>query len=573
MTNVKKDPLKRIKQISDTYDESMFIIDSSEESYDQNFGNAVVKSDIADKDLTDLRRDSKEIFTKSRSTLIYHDIYEVDVMKDFLFTRDFKLSAPAAVMMNDEYKVTLLFNPFATSRICNNYKEVAAVLEHETLHILNKHLYLARYIYKDIEPMMLNIAFDTEINQMVKLPLPDNHVDLDFFNKFFKTNALPNKNAPYYVREMLASSVYKQRQEDMQNIKEQLEKMSSEELEQICKKCADGDYYGGEILKKSIQENNYDQWKDVDHLDSDGKSERDIDSPNKKSGGSGNGSEETESSDESDKTGGSNFNEKSYSEEEMRKSLNDIAEKAKKQIRIKKNEESQKESYRQKIRELRSQESRSSHGSGNSKEIYTVKSIPSRIKWEAYLKHRVGKVKRSYRHTHKILSRHQPYNPRMSGKLPNREIGVVMIVDTSGSIGQYDMNKYLNEVMAISKIYNLKRLVLIQADTMVQDVSYLDVSRFKNNQLQIDIKGMGGTTFAPAVCYAMEKDFFKDNIVIYFTDGYGDRATEFHRMIDEYLQDNHKSLSPKVNENLVWAISGSDERVRKYNLGTIVYID
>jgi predicted metal-dependent peptidase len=155
---------------------------------------------------------------------------------------------------------------------------------------------------------------------------------------------------------------------------------------------------------------------------------------------------------------------------------------------------------------------------------------PPQISWKQVLKKMVGSVPVPYRRTRTKLNRRQPYRADLSGKLPKRTVNIVCCFDTSGSMSDNDLKYCINEVFNIIKIYEGYKVTIIECDAEVQRVytakSMADV--------QTKMKGRGGTYFTPAIQYINgEGEFsnqskypmagkFKDALMIYFTDGYGE---------------------------------------------------
>lgn len=156
---------------------------------------------------------------------------------------------------------------------------------------------------------------------------------------------------------------------------------------------------------------------------------------------------------------------------------------------------------------------------------------PPQISWKQVLRKMVGSIPVPYRKTRTRLNRRQPYRADLSGRLPKRTVNIVCCFDTSGSMSDNDLRYCVNEVFNIIKVYEGYKVTIIECDAEVQRVyqakSMADV--------QTKMKGRGGTWFSPAIQYINgQKPYndpkkyplagkFKDALMIYFTDGYGER--------------------------------------------------
>lgn len=155
---------------------------------------------------------------------------------------------------------------------------------------------------------------------------------------------------------------------------------------------------------------------------------------------------------------------------------------------------------------------------------------PPEINWKQILSKMVGSVPVPYRKTRTRLNRRQPYRSDLCGKLPKRTVNVVCCFDTSGSMSDSDLKYCMNEVFNIIKSYEGYKVTIIECDAEVQKV----YQARSMAEVESKMRGRGGTSFIPAINYINgEKPFndpkkyplagkFKDALMVYFTDGYGD---------------------------------------------------
>ncbi|MCK5050779.1 MAG: hypothetical protein KAS53_03490 [Candidatus Cloacimonetes bacterium] len=93
---------------------------------------------------------------------------------------------------------------------------------------------------------------------------------------------------------------------------------------------------------------------------------------------------------------------------------------------------------------------------------------------------------------------------------------IAVIVDTSGSISQKELDTFSSELQSILHIYPGTEIKVIYVDTKVAHTQTIDIYDFKLNA-----KGGGGTDFKPGFEY-IEKEAVMPSCVIYFTDGWCD---------------------------------------------------
>ena len=130
---------------------------------------------------------------------------------------------------------------------------------------------------------------------------------------------------------------------------------------------------------------------------------------------------------------------------------------------------------------------------------------------------------------------------------------IVVVVDTSGSVSDRDVAFILNEIVSI--IAGRKHsLTVIECDSEVQRVYQV--------KTQADIKknvvGRGGTAFTPVIEYVNRDRYFRDALLIYFTDGYGEREIPRPKTYRNLwvILGNPKNLSVKEPYGAVAAFDG-----------------
>ena len=143
---------------------------------------------------------------------------------------------------------------------------------------------------------------------------------------------------------------------------------------------------------------------------------------------------------------------------------------------------------------------------------------PPQLCWQAILKKYVGTIATGKRKTRTRLNRRQPERFDLSGQQEEKVLKIVAAIDTSGSVSDRDVSYILNEIMTI--IAGRKHsLTVIECDSKVQRVYQVK----SQTDIKKNVVGRGGTAFTPAIAYINNDRYFRDALLIYFTDGYGER--------------------------------------------------
>lgn len=105
-------------------------------------------------------------------------------------------------------------------------------------------------------------------------------------------------------------------------------------------------------------------------------------------------------------------------------------------------------------------------------------------------------------------------------KLIKEKVNISIAVDTSGSISKDDLNKFISEVIGISKSFENIQVNLISMDTQVNNhyvITNGDVEEF----LSSGLTGGGGTDFKEVYSY-IDTEIPNTKLLIFFTDGYAE---------------------------------------------------
>ena len=117
------------------------------------------------------------------------------------------------------------------------------------------------------------------------------------------------------------------------------------------------------------------------------------------------------------------------------------------------------------------------------------------------------------------MSRRQPDRYDISGSINDRLIKIAVAIDTSGSMSNEDLERVMVEIFDIIGT-RMCEMTIIECDAEIQRIY-----RARSAQdISYDIHGRGGTSFVPVIDYVNENRYFRDAILIYFTDGMGDHS-------------------------------------------------
>lgn len=143
---------------------------------------------------------------------------------------------------------------------------------------------------------------------------------------------------------------------------------------------------------------------------------------------------------------------------------------------------------------------------------------PPVLSWQAILKKYVGTISANKRKTRMRLNRRQPERFDLPGRVDDKVLKIAVAIDTSGSVDDHMIAQIFNEIFAILA-KRKHEITVIECDAQVQRVY-----RVKNaGEIQKKVAGRGGTMFTPAIEYINNDKYFRDALLIYFTDGFGER--------------------------------------------------
>ncbi len=141
-----------------------------------------------------------------------------------------------------------------------------------------------------------------------------------------------------------------------------------------------------------------------------------------------------------------------------------------------------------------------------------------KIYWEKILRNVVGGMPYEKRHTHMRLNRRQPLRSDLSGTLSDRKASLVCAVDTSGSMDKNQIGKAMSQILKLKQSLGFD-MTLIQCDSTIHDIKKIR----SNKDIPAFASGRGGTAFTPVIKYLNEHKEYRNSVLIYFTDGYGEK--------------------------------------------------
>ncbi len=159
------------------------------------------------------------------------------------------------------------------------------------------------------------------------------------------------------------------------------------------------------------------------------------------------------------------------------------------------------------------------------------------IPWNLYLKKLMGTIEGDRKKTITRRNRRQPNRLDLRGELRGHTAHITLALDISASISNEEFEQALKEVLNIVKSYK-HEITVIECDSDIKNIYKIKNSR----DLRERSHSNGGTKFSPVFEQVNKTN---TNILIYFTDGEGEKKLE---------------VVPKEYKTL-WIISGHGQKL------------
>ena len=188
-----------------------------------------------------------------------------------------------------------------------------------------------------------------------------------------------------------------------------------------------------------------------------------------------------------------------------------------------------------------------------------------KVNWKIELRNFVNNVysELEYQYFNKRFILSGDYLPGLNKVDTSTFKNVIITIDTSGSIGEKQLDEFASEFVSIFKTYDIEKCYIIWCDDEISSIQlFKDVDKkFKIDKLKP--KGGGGTSFIPPFKWVQDNILKKGSIpafFIYFTDAYGTAP--------EISQFNIRSY----NKRVLWIISNNDD-ASNIKFGKKIYLE
>lgn len=144
---------------------------------------------------------------------------------------------------------------------------------------------------------------------------------------------------------------------------------------------------------------------------------------------------------------------------------------------------------------------------------------PPKISWQQLLKKYVGTISVGKHKTRTRLNRRQPSRYDLSGEIRDKILKIVVAIDTSASVSEREVAMIFREIFAILSKRKF-RITVIECDSEIQRIYIVN----SPDDIKPNVAGRGGTSFTPVIEHINSDKYYRDALLIYFTDGYGEKT-------------------------------------------------
>jgi predicted metal-dependent peptidase len=191
----------------------------------------------------------------------------------------------------------------------------------------------------------------------------------------------------------------------------------------------------------------------------------------------------------------------------------------------------------------------------------------SQLNWSGYIKRLIGTIPSGSKKTITRKNRRQPERLDLRGTLNRQIVHLILAIDISGSMSDKEIEKIMLEIISIVKNYHYK-ITIIECDSEIRRV--YEVEKFKDLKQKLNTRG--GTRYLPVFEY-MNNNRLKDSLLIYFTDGKGEKKLSIdriHRRVLWVLTGRAFELSLEVPPGVV--IRFKDEVKKEESILALEYL-
>lgn len=377
---------------------------------------------------------------------------------------DYTYPAPAAVTFSSDMNYHLIINPISLYQTASTIPEVSAILQHEALHILHRHIQQYSGLENKENAMQINVGSDCAINQEIQ-GLPDGCVTLQNLNDITEKNLSANQDSVYYVNS-LNNKKAKKNMKDMFGDKADTQNNSNGSSQQSDGSSSDNQQQGnqnGQGNQTDDSDNNSNN-KQSDSSSSDNNSDNQQqgkagnqvgDLPN--GNGSGNNGLDGKGPISGLPGGGNQFGKVSMEHE------HDSWKKA---------EKYDPKTMDDSLKEIGNVAANRTRGDIPTmiKETLDKLNEPAKLNWKSVLKRGMGRIRVPYRMSINRMNRHFPRRLDLKGRTADHIMDIYVAVDTSGSMGSDELKYCFREIFGMLKTFNSFKLTIIENDAEIHNV-------------------------------------------------------------------------------------------------------